>query len=230
MTKVPMGLAVFDLDGTLIDSQQGIVAPMRAAFEDLDLDPPDPSAIRSVIGLPLDTAIQKINPYVRGLLTERLVESYKDHAYAMQTHVGPDPLIPGALSALDRLAEAGVLLAIATGKGRLGLVNVLEAHGITGRFVSLQCADNAPGKPDPTMLLQAMDEADVGQSATAMIGDTTFDLEMAHNAGVAGIGVTWGYHDIALLLSIQPDAVIHHFDELDGALNEKFGLSMGSTI
>ncbi|MDG2285766.1 MAG: HAD-IA family hydrolase [Alphaproteobacteria bacterium] len=218
-------LAVFDLDGTLVDSQHAIVASMRAAFESQDLMPPEAAAVRSVIGLPLDAAIEQINPDVRGLLTQRVAEGYKHHAQAVRgaSAGGPEPLMPGARAVLDRLEADGCLLAIATGKGRRGLISVLEAHGLRNRFVSLQSADDAPGKPDPTMLRQAIAEAGAEHSEAVMIGDTVFDLQMAHNAGVASVAVSWGYHQVEHLNSAGPGALINHFDELDAVINDLIG-------
>lgn len=221
MSGPGLRLAVFDLDGTLVDSQHAIVASMRAAFESQALAPPEAAVVRSVIGLPLDAAIERINPDVRGLQTQRIAEGYKHHAHEVQgaSAGGPEPLMPGARAVLDRLEAAGVLLAIATGKGRRGLISVLEAHGLRNRFVSLQSADDAPGKPDPTMLRQAINEAGAEVADTVMIGDTVFDLQMAHNASVKSIAVSWGYHQVEHLHSAGPHAMIDHFDELDAVID-----------
>jgi phosphoglycolate phosphatase len=221
----PLRLAVFDLDGTLVDSQHAIVTAMRAAFESQNLTPPPASAVRSVIGLPLDVAIERIDPSVRGTLTRRVVEGYRHHAHLSHGAGGggPEPLMPGAREALDRLEAAGILLAIATGKGRRGLMSVLEAHGLRSRFVSLQSADDAPGKPDPTMLRQAIAEAGAEAANAVMIGDTVFDLQMAHNAGVKSIAVSWGYHRVDHLNEARPHALIDRFEQLDAALSNLLG-------
>ena len=221
----PLRLAVFDLDGTLVDSRHTIISSMRAGFESEGLKPPEPAVVRSVIGMSLDAAIERINPDVRGLQAQRVAAGFKHHADAAQgrgDNARPEPLMPGTRGALDRLESAGVLLAIATGKGRGGLISVLEAHGLLSRFVSLQSADDAPGQPNPTMLRRAIAESGAEARDSVMIGDTVFDLQMAHNAGVKSIAVTWGYHQVEQLRSARPYAVINHFKELDGVIENMF--------
>jgi phosphoglycolate phosphatase len=123
MGESPLRLAVFDLDGTLVDSQHTIISSMRAGFKSEGLMPPEPVVVRSVIGMSLDAAIERINPGVRGLQARRVAEGFKHHAHAAQDHgdnAQLEPLMPGARGALDRLESAGMLLAIATGKGRGG--------------------------------------------------------------------------------------------------------------
>jgi len=198
MAERTLRLAVFDCDGTLVDSLGAIAAAMARTFEASGLPPPTAHQVQGVVGLPLLDAIGRIAP--EGSDLERLRDGYA-HAYraliadpAMQ-----EPLYEGALEALAALEEAGVLLGVATGKGRRGLTGVLERHGIRDRFVTLKTSDDGPGKPNPHMLMAAMEEAGAGPADTIMIGDTTFDIVMAANAGVASIGVTWGYHGAAEL-------------------------------
>jgi phosphoglycolate phosphatase len=193
MAERPLRLAVFDCDGTLVDSLGAIAAAMSRAFEINGFAPPEPREVQGIVGLPLLDAIDRLSP--EGADLERLRDGYA-HAYRelIADPAMHEPLYEGALEALDALEEAGVLLGVATGKGRSGLHGVLERHGIRERFVTLKTSDDGPGKPNPHMLVAAMEEAGTGPAETIMIGDTTFDILMAANAGVAAIGVTWGYH------------------------------------
>lgn len=211
-------LCALDLDGTLIDSQHHIVAAMTAAFQVESLAPPSPAMVREIVGLPLDHAIRRLAPQVRGLQVERVGQAYRDAYFAAkETDTAAEPLMPGARAALDELEADGWLLAVVTGKGRRGLHEVLEAHGLLARFVVLKSADDGPGKPDPTLLLDAIRDAGVSAGRTVMVGDTVFDMGMARRARVAGIAVTWGYHERTLLETEQPAAVIERFEELAGA-------------
>jgi phosphoglycolate phosphatase len=211
-------LAVFDCDGTLVDSQGIIVAAMSAAFEAAGLVVPDAHAIRHVVGLPLIEAILRLAPDAGD--PERLGDFYRD-AYGARMGL-PDfqePLFPGAGVTLDALEQAGYLLGVATGKGRGGLVRLLDRHDLTKRFVTLQTADDCPGKPNPEMLLRAMAEAGADRSATVMIGDTAFDMQMARNARVASIGVAWGYHDTADLIVAGAERVAEDFAAVPGLVD-----------
>lgn len=214
---MPSGLRLcaLDLDGTLIDSQHHIVAAMGAAFQAEGLLPPSAAKVRAIVGLPLDHAIRRLAPEVRGLQLERVGQAYRDAYFNAKDVDGTvEPLMPGARAALDTLEAEGWLLAVVTGKGRRGLHDVLEAHGLLPRFVALKSADDGPGKPDPTLLLDAVRECGSSPSRAVMVGDTVFDLGMARRARVAGIAVTWGYHEPTLLLTEQPAAVIDRFEEL----------------
>lgn len=197
----PARLAVFDLDGTLVDSQRSIVASMSAAFAEAGLAVPSDAAVRSIIGLELVEACATLLPEGASADPRDIAEGYKT-AYRrwLLDPEARDPLFPGAMELLHRLDAAGWLLAIATGKGRDGLKATLSRHGIESLFLSTRTAHDGPGKPDPTILRSLMAELGTEPAATVMIGDTVFDMGMAKRAGVDGIGVAWGYHEIEELL------------------------------
>ncbi|HEX6957676.1 MAG TPA: HAD-IA family hydrolase [Ferrovibrio sp.] len=216
-------MAIFDCDGTLVDSQHHIVACMHAAFAAHNLTLPEAEAIRRTVGLPLAVAIEKLLP--AGAALAGVVEAYKQVAIAQRQD--PDhhePLFPGLVDALDQLEADGWLLGIATGKARRGLNYTLASHGLTGRFVTLQTADVvAAGKPAPDMVLQAMAETGAVPASTIVVGDTSFDMEMARNAGATPIGVAWGYHEQEILVKAGALKIIHDFSELPGLVRELKG-------
>ena len=208
-------LAVFDCDGTLVDSQHVIASCMAAAFATEALDAPAAASVRRVIGLPLPECVARLAPDCGAARHARLVEAYKSTFFTIRQR--PDhhePLFEGARDVLDALEDSGWVLAVATGKSRRGLLAVLSRHGLESRFVSLQTADDGPGKPDPGMLHRAMRAADAAPSDTVMIGDTSFDMLMAANAGVAGLAVGWGYHPPDELLAAGAAVVAENFAQV----------------
>ncbi|MDJ0944334.1 MAG: HAD-IA family hydrolase [Kiloniellales bacterium] len=214
-------LIVFDLDGTLVDSQHIIVEAMSAAFSGSGFAPPEARSVRRVVGLSLEEAVARLLPDAASCKAEAVADRYRD-AF-LDLHADPaheEPLYPGALETLAALDRPETLLGIATGKGRSGLRRVLQRHGLLERFVTLQTADDGPGKPDPAMLSRAMAEAGVERRATLMVGDTTFDMEMARRAGILGIGVGWGYHEPEELLAAGASRIVEAFDELEALLSE----------
>jgi phosphoglycolate phosphatase len=215
-------LAVFDCDGTLVDSQHVIVASMHEAFAAERMDAPTAEAVRRLVGLPLAECVARLAPEAAPACQARLVEGYKASFFAARQR--PDhhePLFDGCLEALRALEEAGWLLGIATGKSRRGLDAVLARHGLEGRFVTLQTGDLGPGKPHPGMLERALAETGVEAADSVMIGDTSFDMEMARNAGVAGIAVGWGYHTVSELLAAGATALVERNDELPRLLTHR---------
>ena len=222
MTDRTLRLAVFDCDGTLVDSLGMIAAAVGEAFDAEGLAPPPSREVRRVIGLPLIEALDRVAP--EGANRERLREGYKAAYHRLVADPAMvEPLYEGALGALDALTADGVLLGVATGKGRTGLERVLELHDIAERFVTLKTNDDGPGKPNPHMLQAAMAETGVGPEQTVMIGDTTFDILMAANAGVAAIGVTWGYHGEAELQAAGASALVGAFKEVPPAFDRLTG-------
>lgn len=188
-------LAVFDCDGTLVDSQRVIVACMREAFAGESLAAPEAGAVRRVVGLPLAECVARLAPGGDAATHARLVDAYKEAFYALRREEGDhEPLYEGCLAALAALEARGWTLGVATGKGRRGLLAVLERHGLAGRFATLQTGDAGPGKPHPAMLERALAETGIDAAQAVMIGDTSFDMLMARSAGVRGFGVSWGYH------------------------------------
>jgi len=215
-----MKLVVFDMDGTLIDTQALIAEQMGVAFTSLGLLAPTPEQSRRVIGLSLPVAIGRLAGSEDGALIERLVESYRTSYRSIVEDVADrEPLFPGTRAMLDRLhADDGTLLGIATGKGLNGVNRILGNHGLDRHFVTLQTPDHNPSKPHPGMLLRAMSETGAAPKETIMVGDTTFDIELAKAAGVTAIGVSWGYHDTDELVAAGASAIIDHYDELDETL------------
>lgn len=210
-------LAVFDLDGTLIDSLDSIVTAMAAAWRAHGLGEVRPEAVRRIIGLPLVEAVAELFPGGDRSDHLSLSEHYKTAFGDLQRQPEyRERLYPGAAAALEALEGEGVLLGVATSKSMKGLINSLERNRLTHRFSTLQAADAGPGKPSPDMLLKAMSETGAAAAGTVMIGDTAFDMEMARNAGVAAIGVGWGCHESRDLKSAGASAVVDCFDEVPG--------------
>ena len=212
-------LAVFDCDGTLVDSQHAIAAAVTAAFASVGLAPPGLEQSRRVIGLPLREALAALVPAEAGVDPARLTERYREAFFALRERSDfEEPLFPGIAAALATLEAAGYLLGIATGKSRRGLERTLERHALLGRFVTLQTSDNGPGKPHPDMLQRAIAEAGVEAAACVMIGDTTFDVLMARAAGAKAVGVGWGYHPVEELAAAGADRIVAAAAELPATI------------
>lgn len=208
-------LAIFDCDGTLVDSQHNIVAAMDGAFRLAGLEPPTRQETLSIVGLSLVSAVAALLPAHEDALHVEVAEGYKSHFQAMRARgeLG-EPLFDGIGDILDRLEADGWLLGIATGNSDRGLRHCLESHGIFNRFVTVQTADRHPSKPHPSMIDLAMREAGAEREHTIMIGDTSFDMAMAKAAGVRGLGVGWGYHHPALLIEAGAASVAMDSPEL----------------
>jgi phosphoglycolate phosphatase len=193
-------LAIFDCDGTLVDGQHSICAAMTRAFEGAKLAPPPRHLILDIVGLSLVPVIARLLPDADPDLHSAMAERYKTAFHDLRTEGEvSEPLFDGIAALIERLDAEGWLLGIATGKSDRGLSLVLAAHGLTHRFVTLQTADRHPSKPHPAMLVQAMADAGAEPANTVMIGDTSFDMEMAVAGAAKPLGVGWGYHAPAVL-------------------------------
>lgn len=216
-----MKLVVFDVDGTLVDSQHLIVAAQGTAFAEHGMAAPSRTESLSVVGLSLPQAFRRLVGDDGPVAS--LSESYKRAFNALR--LDPDyaePLFPGMAALIGRLhARDDVRLAIATGKSRRGVDHLVAANGWEGWFSTTQTADDAPSKPDPAMLLQAMAEVGIGPASTVMVGDTSYDMAMAVTAGAAAIGVGWGYHPAGALFGAGAVTVV----ETAEALGSLFGLA-----
>jgi len=209
-------LIVFDVDGTLVDSQHGIVAAMHAAFAAINLPVPPAEAVRRVVGLSLTEAVGRLLPDGAGPdLLDRATGAYKaafkDLRHQPDYH---EPLFPGVRETLSALNTSEVCLGIATGKSRRGLAATLARHGLDRHFVTHHTADGGPGKPHPRMLSEAMAAVGADPTETVLIGDTVFDMEMARNAGSDALGVAWGYHPADELAEAGAASVLESFDGL----------------
>ena len=201
-------LAIFDCDGTLVDSGATIYRALSATFAENGLELPSLDVSRKVIGLSLAEAMAALLPGAPAEQHLELSEKYKRQFWRLRA-AGEveEPLFDGVLELLDALEADGWLLAVATGKSDRGLKHCLEQHGIHARFVSLQTADRHPSKPHPSMVEQAIADAGAAPESSIVIGDTSFDMAMAVAAGAVGIGAAWGYHEPQELIEAGAVAV-----------------------
>ncbi|MBR9650823.1 HAD-IA family hydrolase [Thalassovita aquimarina] len=215
-------LILFDVDGTLVDSQGDIIASMTRAFEAEGLDAPTREAILGIVGLSLEVAMPKLAPGLDTPAHDRMVEAYKAAYMELRAAQGSQkssPFYPYARDVLDQLAGIDhYLLGVATGKSRRGLDALLAGHGMTEMFLTQQVSDHHPSKPHPSMVLTALAETGVAPENAVIIGDTSFDMQMARAAGVRALGVGWGYHRPEDL-DPHADAVIHDFRDLPAAID-----------
>ena len=218
-------LVLFDCDGTLVDSQHGIVRSMQQAFLSFGLIAPQPEPVKRVVGLSLDHAVARLAPDLGSSDVHQIAMTYKALFREMRlAGESLEPPFPGVVEAIHSLDDAGYLLGVATGKSRRGLHAVIERLELEGRFVTLQTADDVTaGKPAPDMVLQGCSEAGVEPADTIVIGDTTFDIEMAVNAGATGIGVDWGYHHSEELTASGAAVIAREGSELPGLVDSIMG-------
>ena len=201
--SVNLRLAIFDVDGTLVDSQADIHAAMIEAFASADRAAPGRADVLGIVGLSLPEAMAELAPDADPATRMQMVEAYKNAYATRRKTVGAaegSPLFPGVRETLDTIdAVPHWLSGVATGKSRRGLDALLDGHGLRGRFVTEQVSDHHPSKPHPAMLEAALSETSIAARDAVMIGDTAFDMAMARAAGLVAIGVTWGYHPRARL-------------------------------
>lgn len=204
-------LAIFDCDGTLVDSQHNICRAVEHAFDGAGIEPPPRIAIRRIVGLSLVEAMRVLLPGAEPARHAALADDYKAAFFKLRSAgaMADEPLYDGMLDLLDRLQSNGWTLGVATGKSDRGLIHILTHHGIIDRFVTLQTADRHPSKPHPSMLEQAMAEAGAVPADTVTIGDTSYDMLMARAAGTRAIGVAWGYHATDELTEAGAHAIAH---------------------
>ncbi len=226
----PYRLVVFDYDGTLVDSQHSILAAMAEAFGACGLTPPLAGAVRRVVGLSLDTAIEELLGEGDRKKMPEIAEAYRNAFLTMRQRADfHEPLFPGVRETLSLLNQPEVCLGIATGKAMRGLQASLERHEIAAFFVTLQTADRNPGKPHPAMLQRAMAEAGVEPEETVVVGDTSFDMAMGRSAGVTAVGVSYGYHPVEELRQAGAETIIDSIAELPAVLSASQWSAIGRT-
>lgn len=216
-------LIVFDWDGTLMDSEGEILSCMHAAIRDLELEPRSDEELKNIIGLGLQEALRTLYPQGSTAELIQLTARYRYHF--LESPRQPSELFSGVREMIEELHTAGHFLAVATGKGRQGLNKVLNQTGLADYFHTTRCADECHSKPNPQMLHEIMDYLGVEADKALMIGDTEYDLQMASNAGVRSLGVSYGVHDKQRLLDCRPLDCVDSITELHAWLRDKVNLA-----
>jgi phosphoglycolate phosphatase len=219
-----MRLVIFDVDGTLVDSQDMIVRAMEYTYAQIGVDVPARGALLSYVGMSLDLIFPQLSPELDAAQHAALSQGYRDAYFHMRQKSGSaetSPFFDGMRDVLDQLkSQDWTLLAVATGKSKRGLDKLIEGHGLAGYFQSEQVADFHPSKPHPAMVQACLAETGVEATRTVMIGDTTFDIDMGRAAGVKTLGVSWGYHATDTLnadrIVTKPAEILTAIDELIG--------------
>jgi phosphoglycolate phosphatase len=214
-------LVIFDCDGTLVDSQHIIVEAMTRALAGEGLAVPGRAAILGVVGLSLEVAIARLMPGEAESRVRRVAEGYRAAFGVLRADPAHyEPLYPGIAESLAALGgRDDIVLGIATGKSRRGVDRLLCRFGLERHFLTIQTADDHPSKPHPAMIRAALAEAEVAPAAAVMVGDTTFDMEMARRAGVGAIGVAWGYHPVAELARAGAGLIVARGADLLAAID-----------
>lgn len=212
-------LAVFDIDGTLVDSRASILRAATDAARDLGLPDPEYDRVRQIVGLSLPHALAVLEPGLTAPELERFTEGFRASFNRLYASGHEEPLYPGAMDVLRRLHKDGWRLSLATGQNRRGVARNLARAGWAEIFVSSHCAEDGPGKPDPSMLHAAMTACSADAATTVMIGDTSHDIAMAVAAGVMPQGVAWGFHTPQEQIDAGAAHVAVDFDDLEAALH-----------
>ena len=214
----PYSVIVFDWDGTLMDSTHSIVSAIQGACRDLELNVPTAAEAAWVIGLSLEPALRRAVPDLTKSLEPVFLERYRHHYLSRDTQL---KLFDGVPEMLTELQAAGARLAVATGKSRVGLNRALTATSLHAAFEATRTADETFGKPHPGMLFELMDEMVVEPHRVVMVGDTSHDLQMAANAGVHGLGVSYGAHPADELRTCPHHAIVPDVSSLKEYLLER---------
>lgn len=223
MRKAAPGLIIFDVDGTLVDSQAAILGAIGAAFARAGRPAPERAEALGIVGLSLVEAMAVLLPEGNHEEHILLAGHYRDAFRAQRAQAGAapaSPLFPGAREAVIGLHRAGWRLSIATGKARRGLDHFLTTTGLAGYFIGTQTADDAPSKPHPQMVLNCLAATGVDSHDAIMVGDTEFDMVMGRAAGCRAIGVSWGYHPVDRIRAGGAEAIAGSFEELEAMLQK----------
>lgn len=202
---------IFDWDGTVMDSTACIVGAIQSACVDLDLPVPSVEEASWVIGLSLESALQRCAPMLSPERFPEFVERYRHHFFRYDQE---QTLFDGIVPLLEDLKARNIRLGVATGKSRLGLDRVLKVSGLTAHFDCTRCADESRGKPHPAMLFDIMKRLDLDPAEVLMVGDTSHDVQMAASAGVDSMAVTYGAHSKRTLLLSQPTVMVSSVKEM----------------
>ena len=219
-----MRLIIFDCDGTLLDSQASIMRGIEIAWNNMGLTPPKLSDVLSIVGLSIEDSIKVLEPSLTGEKHQQACdELLKAFEYVNKNELDDEELYPNVIETLNKIKTNNSFLAILTGKGRLGLDTTLKKYQMGDLFAVTKTADCGAGKPNPQTMLDIIYETGVDKENTVMIGDTSYDILTAKNAGVKSIGVSFGYHSVDELKASGADKIVDNFSELPNAIDELIG-------